>query len=150
MIGSIGPGGVGAITSVRTAGGPARTRAGASMTVLAGRVAATLGRELNLLDDDRPRRGHDADPYDVNATARDLNQGLGGGAVDEGRFVRSLAEFVSESASLIWARPESRSLEEVDRAIATAEAEERGPETVEGALRSIDRSTALVAGKVRR
>lgn len=150
MIGPIGFGGVGPVTSVRGAGSATRTRAGGAMTVLAGRIAATLGRELDLFDDDTPRRGHDADPYDVGATARDLNRGLGGGAVDEGRFVRSLADFVTESASLFWARPESRSLAEVDQAIAAAEADARGPETVEGALRSIDRTTALVAGQVRR
>ena len=150
MIGAIGPGGVGPLTSVRAATGGSRTRAGAAMVALAGRVAATFAREFDLLGDDRPRRGQDADPYDVKATARDLNLGLGGGAVDEGRFIRSLGEFVSESASLLWARPESRSLEQVADAVAAAEAEQRGPESVEGALRSIDRGTALVAGQVRR
>lgn len=147
MIGPAGLNRTAAIGSVRVgAPGGARTRAGAAMQGLAGRVAGAFAHEFDLLGDGHPKKQHrpDADPYDVNGTARELTQGLGGGPVDEGRFVRSLGAFVLESASLVGARPESRSLQRIDDAIGQAE-REMGPETLDGALRSIDRTAALVA-----
>ncbi|SOB86434.1 hypothetical protein SAMN06297144_1539 [Sphingomonas guangdongensis] len=136
------------VTAVRIeGGGSSRTRAGAAMRGLAGKVAATFSQELDLLGEDRSRQQHrpDIDSYDVNGTARALNRDLGGGAVDEGRLTRSLGEFVTESASLIGARPESRSLGRIDAAIGEAEGEVQGAETIDAALRSIDRTTTLVA-----
>ena len=152
MIGPVGLNRASAIASVRIGGpGGTRTRAGAAMRGLAGRVATAFAHEFDLLGDGHPKKQHrpEADPYDVNGAARELTQGLGGGPVDEGRFVRSLAVFVVESASLVGARPESRSLQRIDEAIGQAE-RGTGPETLDGALRSIDRTAALVAAGARR
>lgn len=152
MIGPIGFNRAASVGSVRVgAAGGARTRAGAAMQGLAGRIASAFAHEFDLLGDGRQRRQHrpDADPYDVNGAARELTAGLGGGAVDEGRFVRSLGQFVLESASLVGARPESRSLQRIGDAITAVEGEAAGPETIDGALRSIDRTAALVAGETK-
>jgi hypothetical protein len=136
------------VSAVRVEGsGGGRTRAGAALRGLAGKLASAFSEELDLLGDGRSRQQHrpDADPYDVNGTARTLNRDLGGGVVDEGRLTRSLGQFVTESASLIGARPESRSLSRIDAAIGQAEGEVQGPETIDSALRSIDRTATLIA-----
>ena len=150
MVGPVGASRINIVGNVRVGG--TRTRAGAAMQGLAGKVATAFAQEFDLLGEHPPRRQYrpEIDPYDIDATAKELNRGLGGGAVDEGRFVRSLGQFVAESASLVGARPESRSLAEIDASIARAEGEVRGPETVDGALRSIDRTATLIAGEVRR
>lgn len=147
MVGPIGSSRVASVGAVRV-GAAGGTRAGGAMRGLAGRVADAFAQEFDLLGDGRRNRQQrpELDPYDVNGAARELTAGLGGGAVDEGRFVRSLGAFVVESASLVGARPESRSLQRIDDAIAAAEREGAGPETIDGALRSIDRTAALVAG----
>lgn len=138
---------IGALASGPTRGG---TRAGAAMTTLAGRVAGSIGRELGVFRDegrDRGGRGGgfagNEDLYEVGETARALNDDLGGRAVDEGLLARSLGAFVTESASLLAARPHARSLAAIETAIA-GNAGTRA-ETVATAIIDIDRTTAQVA-----
>jgi hypothetical protein len=147
MVGSIGSRRIDGIAAVRIGGVGSGSRAGAAMRGLAGRVAGAFTQEFDLLGDDRGGNRRGGDPYDVDGAARELTQDLGGRPVDEGRFARSLGAFVVESASLMGARPEARSLAEIGGAIDSAEAEEGGAETIDSALRSIDRTTARVAGR---
>lgn len=149
MVGPVGSSRIGAVGAVRIGAAGGGSRAGAAMRGLAGRVADTLAHEFDLLGDGRQQRrqSHDHDPYDVDGTARELSRSLGGSAVDGGLLARSLGQFVLESASLIGARPEARSLEAINGAIEQAEGEERGNETVDRAISSITRTTALVAGR---
>ncbi len=146
MIGGSSPIRFGGVSALRGAGGRQPTHAGTAMQTLAGRVAARLAREFDLFGDSSDRRSPYLEPdlYDVKGAARDLNNGLGGGFADEGRLLRTLGNFVTESASLIGARPESRSLERIERAISESEAIAPAIETVDVALATIDRTTDLV------
>lgn len=131
------------------------TRAGQAMTTLAGRVAGSIGRELGMVggrDGHGERRSMHEDMYEVGQTARSLNKDLGGKAVDEGLLARSLGAFVTESASLIAARPNRPSLSLIEQAIARVEASREGagaPETVATAIVDIERTTDDVAGRGR-
>lgn len=148
-VSSVRTGGVGAASGVGRGG--RATRTGAAMASLAGQVAQRLTREFDLLDDRQPRKPYqpEEDIYEVRATASTLARALGGTAAHEGHLVRSLGLFVTESASLIAARPESRSLQLIEAAIDDGERHSQslgqGPETAERALTMIDRTTALVA-----
>ncbi|MGK6325174.1 hypothetical protein ACMGDM_19075 [Sphingomonas sp. DT-51] len=144
MVGPIGSRRLDGVGAIRIGGPGVGSRAGTAMRTLAGRIGDAFAREFDLLDEDRRRR-HEGDPYDVDGTARELTHELGGGPVDQGLLARSLGAFVLESASLVGARPEASSLEKIDGAIARAEAEEREAESIDTALRSIDRTTAIVS-----
>lgn len=152
MIGPNTPIRTGSIAAVGLSSDSRRTRAGATMFALAGRIAGSLARELGLIEERRGRQQHhgDQDLYDVMGAARDLSAGLGGGPADEGRLARTLGDFVTESASLIGARPVSGSLERIEAAIARGEAQSPGLETVDSAVATIDRSTAEVVRDVQR
>jgi hypothetical protein len=147
MVGPIGTFRTNGVGAVRIGAAGSGTRAGAAMRGLAGRVASAFAQEFDLLGEGRSWRRADNDPYDVDGAARELTHDLGGGPIDEGRLARSLGAFVFESASLMGARPEARSLETIEGAIGDSEGEHGGAETVDHALRSIDRTTAMVAGR---
>lgn len=155
MIGPLSPlrtGATGGVGAVRLGGpGGTRTRAGAAMAGIAGQVASSLAREFDLLDDRQQRRHYqpEQDLYEVRATARRLTTDLGGTPAQEGQIARSLGAFVLESASLIAARPEARSLESIAAAIRRGEDDVNLPDSPDQALRVIDATTALVAGSGR-
>lgn len=160
MTGPVRAGGAERVGALSSGAPRIGTRAGTAMTTLAGRVAGSIGRELRITRDagrDGGREGGrgggfagNEDLYEVGETARALNGDLGGRAVDEGLLARSLGAFVTESASLLAARPHSPSLAVIQEAIARVEAGTRVPETVATALVDIDRTTAHVAGSVAR
>ena len=163
MVGAVGPTRIQSLGAVR-AGEVRGTRAGQAMTAIAGRIAGRLADELDL--DGRGRRDGDGgrgdegwgdgsneiDLYEVAATARSLNGDLGGRPTDEGMLARSLGDFVTESASLIVARPERASFGLIAAAIEEGSARsgsDAATETVATALSSIDRTTRRVASTMR-
>ena len=155
MIGRITSSQTTGVGQVRGAGGSGGSKAGQAMSSVAGRVASALTQEFDLLDREGGGKGGesgyrgDEDIYDIADTARELSAELGGSGSDEGQIARSLSAFAFESASLIGARPEARSFERIEQAIATAEAQQKGLENVASALASIDNTTRLVASQAR-
>lgn len=147
MIGPVGGTRIDRVGLNRTTG-TSGTKAGNAMSSLAGRVAGRVAHALDLLDDERPRRPliEGEDLYEVAATARDLNGQLNGRPSDEGQFVRSLGAFVTESASLIAARPSSHSLDAIEGAIRDQAAGAPPMETAATALLAIEATTRRVAG----
>jgi hypothetical protein len=87
-------------------------QAGAAMTTISSRVAATLVRELGLVDrGTRPgQKAAGGDPYGVEALADQLSAALGGTPADTGRVSRALGGFTSEVAALLAAKPHSSAL----------------------------------------
>ena len=151
MISSVSSSRVGSVSAIGKSRGGKGTRTGAAMNLLAGRVASSLAREFDLTGDEQKRQNFNGneDLYDIEATADDLNKDLGGRPVDRSNLARSLSSFVMESASLIGARPESLSLEQIEWAIGESETSDDESETVTSALAMIDTTTGLVAQEMR-
>ncbi len=155
MIGPISSSRTSGVGRVGGAGGSGGSKAGQAMSSVAGRVASALTREFDLLDQEGGGRGGesgyqgDEDIYDIAETAKELSAELGGSGADEGQLARSLSAFAFESASLIGARPEARSFERIEQAIASVEAQQNGMENIASALASIDGTTRLVASQAR-
>jgi hypothetical protein len=150
MTGAVSSSRASGVSSVRL-GGPGGKGAAAStaMNGIAANVAALITAELKLaVDPDGRRKAFVAahDLYDVEETATEMTQALGGAPADRGRATLSLQRFAQEVAALLAARPESRSLEHVARAIATAD---HSPASdVLAALRAIDGVSDAISGKV--
>jgi hypothetical protein len=133
-------------------GGPAGAAASA-MTAVAGRVAQAMTQELGLAEvdpRDRYTGGSANDAYGVEDMAAELSDALGGVPADKGRVARALHEFVQEGASLVAARPESRSLEKLEGAIAASADGPRGTGSdVDRAITAIDDAVARIRGNAR-
>ena len=82
----------------------------------------------------------------MDDAAETLTQELGGNRSDHGRLARSLHLLAQEIASLVAARPDSRSLEHVQHAIDTATAAQSGAQNVASVVRTIDQAAAMIAG----
>jgi hypothetical protein len=112
MIQPIGTGRVSG-TSPSAASGASGTpteQAGAAMTTISSRVAATVVRELGLSERARSgghQGGGAGDHYGVEALADQLSSALGGTPADTGRLSRALGGFTSEVAALLAAKPHS-------------------------------------------
>jgi hypothetical protein len=150
MTGAVSSSRAGGVSSVRM-GGPSGKggAASAAMSGIAANVAASITTELKLAVDPDGRRKPfqpSQDLYDVEETATTLTNVYGGGPQDRGRAVQSLSCFAQEVASLVAARPESRSLEHIQRAIATAG--DREVSDISTALHVIDRATRAISGKL--
>ena len=101
----------------------ATARAEAAMTEVAGRIASKLTSELRLIEPDgRPQGSGESgtDAYGVDALADALSEALGGRPADRAHVARALHDFVLEGATLVAARPESGSLERLQRAISAS------------------------------
>ncbi len=111
MIQPIGTGRVSGASLSATSGtsGTPAEQAGAAMTTLSSRVAATMVRELGLSDrsSHHGQKGAGGDPYGVEALADQLSSALGGTPADTGRLSRALGGFTSEVAALLAAKPSS-------------------------------------------
>jgi hypothetical protein len=121
----------------------------AALADVAGRVATSLASELRLAHDGDGRQATSSgggDPYAIDDLARELASRLGGSTADAGHIARALHEFAQESASLIGARPDSRSFAQIEAAIAPEQAQAGGPDTVQSALVMIEQSTARIKG----
>jgi hypothetical protein len=133
-------------------GGPAGAAASA-MTQVAGRVGQAMTQELGLAavdPRDRYTGGTANDAYGVEDLAAELSDALGGVPADRGRMARALHEFVQEGASLVAARPESRSLERLEGAIAASADGSRGSGSdVDRAITTIDDAVARLRGPAR-
>ena len=155
MIGPISSSRTSGVGQVRGSGSGGASKAGQAMSNVTGRVASALTQEFDLLDQQGGGGGGesgyrgDEDIYDIAETARELSAELGGSGADEGQIARSLSAFAFESASLIGARPEARSFERIEEAIASTEAQQKGLENIASALASIDTTTRLVASQAR-
>lgn len=129
-------------------GGPAGAAAQA-MTQVAGRVATAMTAELGLANVDARDRyagGTASDAYGVETLATELADSLGGGPADRGHVARALHEFVREGAALVAARPESRSLERLESAIAGAADLKGSGSDVERAIAAIDNAVLRLQG----
>lgn len=134
-------------------GGPAGAAA-LAMTQVAGRVAQAMTQELGLAEVDARDRytgGSANDAYGVEDMAAELSDALGGVPADKSRIARALHEFVQEGASLVAARPESRSLEQLEGVIAAIGGDgSRGVGSdVDRAIAAIDDAVARLRGKGR-
>jgi hypothetical protein len=132
------------LRGVGAAKGGSAGAAAAAMTQVAGRMAQAMAQELGLADIDPRERytgGTASDAYGVEEMAAELSEALGGGPADKGHVARALHDFVREGAVLIAARPESRSLERLERAITSAanKPQDRGSD-VEHAISAIDQA----------
>jgi hypothetical protein len=150
MTGAVSSSRAGGVSAIRL-GGPGGKSGGASaaMNGIAASIASSIAAELKLAVDPDGRRKPfvpSQDLYDVEETATALTDAYGGGRQDRGRALQSLSHFAQEVASLMAARPESRSLEHVQRAIAMVGNAEAAD--ISAALQLIDRTTQAVAGKV--
>jgi hypothetical protein len=130
-------------------GGPAGAAAHA-MTQVAGRVASAMTAQFGLAEVD-PRGGYTggnaSDAYGVEEMAGELTAALGGGPKERGDIARSLHEFVREGATLVAARPESRSLERLEAAIADASIRPPGSGSdVQQAIAAIDDAVLRLQG----
>jgi hypothetical protein len=150
MTGAVSSSRAGGVSSVRLGGpGGKGGAASAAMNGLAASVASSITAELKLAVDPDGRRKPFApahDLYDVEETANAVTEALGGTPADRGRVALSLHRFAQEVAALMAARPESRSLEHVARAIAATGSSEAAD--ISSALRAIDRTSDTIAGKV--
>lgn len=113
---------------------------------IAGRVASALAKALRLAGEvgSRQSSGGGSDPYQIDQIASELCTQMGGGSADAGRIARALHEFAQESASLIGARPQSKSFIAIENAIARALNDQGEANSVETAIAAIDRSTGYV------
>jgi hypothetical protein len=126
-------------------GGPAGAAAQA-MTQVAGRVATAMTTELGLASVDARDRytgGTSGDAYGVEDMAAALTVELGGSPKERGEVARALHEFVREGATLVAARPESRSLERLESAIAEAT-------NTKGTGSDVERAVAVIEDAVLR
>ena len=71
---------------------------------------------------------------------------LGGGPADSGHVARALHEFVREGATLVASRPDSRSLERLETAIAGASEWKGVGSDVERAIAAIDNGVLRLQG----
>ena len=129
-------------------GGPAGAAAQA-MAQVAGRVATAMTAELGLASVDARDRytgGTASDSYGVEELAATLADELGGGPADQGHLARALHEFVREGATLMAARPESRSLERLESAIAAAANTNGKGSDVERAIAAINDAVGRLQG----
>ena len=129
-------------------GGPAGAAAHA-MAQVAGRVATAMTAELGLASVDARDRytgGTAGDAYGVEELAATLADELGGGPADRGHVARALHDFVREGATLVAARPESRSLERLESAIAEAANASGKGSDVERAIAAIDDAVVRLQG----
>lgn len=129
-------------------GGPAGAAASA-MTQVAGRMASAMTAELGLAGvdpRDRYTGGSASDAYGVEDMATELADSLGGGPKERGDVARALHEFVREGATLVAARPESRSLERLESAIAGATDSKGVGSDVERAIAAIDNAVLRLQG----
>ncbi len=129
-------------------GGPAGAAAQA-MSQVACRVATAMTAELGLASVDARDRytgGTPSDAYGVEEMAAALTDELGGGPADRGHVARALHEFVREGATLVAARPESRSLERLEAAIAEAGNTTSKGSDVERAIAAIDDAILRLQG----
>lgn len=130
------------LRGIGAARGSAAGAAASAMTQVAGRVAQALTHELGLADvdpRDRYTGGSANDAYGVEDMASELSEALGGVPTDKGRVARALHAFVQEGASLVASRPESRSLERLEHAIAASIDGARGNGSeVDRAISAID------------
>lgn len=156
MVGPISSSRASGVSQVgRVGGSGTSSKAGQAMSNVAGRVASTLTDEFDLLDQQGGSQSGesgyqgDEDIYGIGDTARELNSELGGSGADEGQLARILGAFAFESASLIGARPESRSLERIEQAIKMVETKQQGIENIQSVLASIEDTTKLVASQAR-
>ena len=132
-------------------GGPAAAAAQA-MTQVAGRVATAMTAELGLASVDARGRytgGTASDAYGVEDMAAALTNDLGGGPKERGDVARALHEFVREGATLVAARPESRSLERLVSAISGAASAEGTGSDVERAVATINDAVLRLQGSGR-
>ena len=133
-------------------GGPAGAAASA-MSQVAGRMAQALTAEFGLAavePNDRFSGGTANDAYGVEDMAAELADALGGAPADRGQVARALHNFIREGAVLVAARPESRSLEHIERAIADAgNARLVAGSDVERALAAIDHTVHRLQGTAR-
>lgn len=133
-------------------GGPTGAAASA-MSQVAGRVAQAMTQEFGLAEidpRDRYTGGTASDAYGVDEMAAELSNALGGVPADRGRLARALHDFVQEGAALVAARPESRSLEKLETAIAaSADSARGGGRDVDRALSAIDDAVARLRGPAR-
>ncbi len=149
MTRAVSSGRAGGVSSVRIGGsGGGGKAASAAMSGIAASVASSIAGELNLMvDPDRQRKpfapAHDL--YEIEDAADAVTGALGGGPADRGRVAHALNLFAQEVASLIAARPESRSLEHVQRAIQMTQSGDAAD--ISAALRAIDGTTRAIAGK---
>jgi hypothetical protein len=132
-------------------GGPAAAVASA-MAQVAGRMASAMTAELGLAEvdpRDRYNGGTASDAYGVEEMAAGLTDALGGSPKDRGDIARALHEFVREGATLVAARPESRSLERLGSAIAGAAEMKGAGSDVERAIAAIDNAVVRLQGSGR-
>ncbi len=149
MASAISSGRAGATSAVRLSGsGGGKGGAGAAMGGLAANIAGTIAGELNIAVDPDGRRkpGNAHDLYDVDETADSLVSELGGSGADRGRVAKALHRFAQEIAALMAARPDSRTLEQVQAAIDSATGTPSGPASVASVLLMIERATTIIAG----
>jgi hypothetical protein len=146
MTGAVSSSRAGGVSSVQLGGPGGKAGAAAStMSGVAASVAGTIAGELQLAVDPDGRRkpGTANDLYNIEDAADTLTTSLGGTTADRGRVALALHQFAHEVASLVTARPESRSLVTVQAAIASAQ---NGAPSVAAALRMIDETTRAIAG----
>jgi prophage DNA circulation protein len=134
------------VSQIGGSGGAGASGAATALSDVAGRVAAALASELRLAQDagSHQSSGGGGDPYAIDELSRELASRLGGSTADAGHIARALHEFATESASLIGARPDSRSFIQIEAAIAPVDGNTAAAETVQGAIRMIEQSTARV------
>jgi hypothetical protein len=129
-------------------GGPAGAAASAMIQV-AGRMASAMTAELGLAEvdpRDRYTGGTASDAYGVEEMAAGLTDALGGSPKDRGDVARALHEFVREGATLVAARPESRSLERLEFAISGAADSKGSGSDVERAIAAINNAVVRLQG----
>ena len=106
-----------------TAGGGTPSSGALAATVLtglAGKMANAVSGALNLTGGDAAGswQGNGNDPYDIEELVAELSDQVDGSPADAGELSRALHGFVQESAALFLARPESRSLTQLQSVIA--------------------------------
>jgi hypothetical protein len=124
-IGSNATGAAGAISAAAGGNGPtAGAVAGSLMTGLAGKMAQNIGSALKLVGNESTDawQGNANDPYEIAELVAELSKDVNGSPADAGELNRALHSFVQESAAMFAARPESRSLTNLQQAIAQASA----------------------------
>jgi hypothetical protein len=138
------------LRGIGAAKGSPASAAAQAMTQLAGRVASAMTAHFGLAEID-PRGGYTGgsanDAYGVEELAAELTDAMGAGPKERGDIARALHEFVREGATLVVARPESRSLERLETAIADAAAPTGGTGSqVEQTIAVIDDAVLRLQG----
>ncbi len=124
--------------------GPRGGAAGKALSNIAANVASAITAELQLaVDPDGRQRGSAQDAYEVEAAADEMVDTLGGNAADRAAAARSLHSFAQEVASLIAARPGSRSLDRIYQIVQRASASQQAQD-INAALKLIDATTAEI------